>query len=291
MPAWDGAGVVEAVGSAVKDFRAEDRVVTFFAPKLASSRGDNALATMSDVREMLGHGTDGTLRSRGVFPETALVHAPKTLDWLPAGTLACNWPTAWNALFGMKGREARSDSFVLVQGTGGLSMAALQLAIATGATVIATTSTDDKAARLKDLGVAYTINYKTNPNWAEEARGLTPDKRGFDFVLDVGGNETLPRSLAAARIDGLVLILGLVGKEAETVPMIMAMLHTCVVRGVMGGSRNHLKELVRFIDEKKIVPVIDEVVFELADAKEAYKRLEAKEHFSKVVIRIDHPED
>lgn len=237
---------------------------------------------------LLGQGTDGTLRSHGVFSEKALVLAPKSLGWLPAATLTCTWTTAWNALFGLKGKEAGRDSWILVQGTGGVSIATLQLASTIGATVIATTSTDDKATRLKALGASHVVNYRSNPdNWGQEARYLTPGGRGFDIVIDVAGNESLSQSLGAVRVDGVVLVVGGVGGNAEPVPLFATLLHTCIVRGILGGSRGQFKELVRFIDEKGISPAVDDVVFELAEVKDAYGRLKEKKHFSKVVIRID----
>lgn len=288
MPGCDGAGIVEAVGSSVHEFRPGDRVVTHCVPKLAESAGDDAFSTVADVPYMMGQGIDGTLRSMGVFAEKALVHAPKSLDWLPAATLTCNWPTAYNALFGLKGREAGPGTWVLLQGTGGVSIATLQVAVAAGATVVATTSSEDKAERLRKLGAAHTINYRSNPDdWGVQARRLTPEGRGFDIVIDVGGNETLPQSLAAVRVDGQVLVLGQVGRTAENVPMYMALLHTCIVRGFLGGNRTQLKEVIRFIDEKKISPAVDDVVFELAEAKDAYRRLKERKHFAKVLIRID----
>jgi len=236
----------------------------------------------------MGQCIDGTLRSVGIFGEKALVHAPKTLSWLPAATLTCNWPTAYNALFALKGREAGPGTWVLVQGTGGVSTATLQVAVAAGATVVATTSSEKKVARLRELGAAYTINYRSNPDdWDMQARQLTPEGHGFDIVIDVGGNETLSQSFAAVRADGQVLPLGQVGRTAENVPMYMALLHTCIVRGFLGGNRTQLKEVIRFIDEKKISPAVDDVVFELAEAKDAYRRLKAQKHFAKVLIRID----
>ncbi|KAL2812336.1 hypothetical protein BDW59DRAFT_41639 [Aspergillus cavernicola] len=289
IPGCDGAGTVEAVGPSVREFRAGDRVVTYSAPKLVDSQGDDAPAGIADAVECLGQGVDGTLRSWAVFSESALVHAPKSLEWLTAATLPCTWTTAWNALFGLKGREVGADSWVLVQGTGGVSIATLQVAVAAGATVVATTSTEEKAARLKALGAAHVVNYRTNPeSWGKEARRLTPNGRGFDFVIDVGGNETLPQSLASVRVDGIVLVVGQVGDKAEPVPLFAALMHTCIVRGILSSSRNQFREVVRFIDEKEIVPAIDDVVFELAEAKGAYRRLKEKQHFSKVVIRIEH---
>ncbi|KFA74026.1 hypothetical protein S40288_05151 [Stachybotrys chartarum IBT 40288] len=288
IPGCDGVGIVQAIGSAVKDFQPGDRVATFCAPELAASSGDDAQASMVDVPAMLGQGTDGTLASLGVFAESGLVLAPSSLDWLPASTLSCTWVTAWNSLFGLKGREVGPESWVLVQGTGGVSIATLQLAVAAGATVVATSSSPEKAARVRALGAAHTVDYRKNPDgWGKEARALTPNGRGFDFVIDIGGNETLPQSLAAVRVDGVVMVVGLVGENVAPVPLFAALFATCIVRGVLAGSRNHFNELVKFIDDKKVVPAYDDVTFELAEAKEAYRRLNEKKHFAKVVIRID----
>ncbi|KAI1172787.1 putative zinc-containing alcohol dehydrogenase [Nemania sp. FL0916] len=292
IPGCDGAGLVEATGSAVRDFRVGDRVVTHLAPKLVEASGNDAPPTMADVHDMLGFRRDGTLRSYAVFPEAALVPAPKSLDWLPASTLTCTWVTAWNALYGLEGNQIGPGSWVLVQGTGGLSIAVLQLAVAAGANVVGTTSTDDKASRLSTLGAVHTANYRLNPeSWGTEVRNHTPNGRGFDIVIDVGGYQTLPQSLTAVRPDGLLLILGGVGDmNAEPVPIFAAVEHTCVVRGIFGGSRTQFYELVKYIDENGVRPAVDDVVFELAEIKEAYRRLSEKKHFAKVVIRIDHPD-
>lgn len=292
VPGSDGAGVVKAVGSSVHAFQVGDAIITHLAPGAVDSNGDDAPAVFADISGGLGQTLDGTLRSEGVFSESALVHAPKTLGWLQASTLTCSGLTAWNSLFGLKGREPGPGSWVLVQGTGGVSVAALQLASAVGATVVATTSSEDKATRLRELGAKYTINYRPNPGgWGQEARTLTPGGRGFDMVVDIGGNATLAQSLSAVRTDGVVVAAGLVGGEAEPVPLLYALAHACIVRGVLLGSRNQLRDLVRFVDEKGVIPVIDDVVFELADAKEAYRFLSEQKHFSKVVIRIDHCSD
>ncbi|PYH94335.1 alcohol dehydrogenase [Aspergillus ellipticus CBS 707.79] len=287
VPGCDGSGIVEAVGASVQDFCPGDRVVTHVAPALAESRGDEAPVSIEDTRASLGQEIDGTLRSHGVFSEKALVHAPKSLDWIPAATLTCNWTTVWNGLFGLKGREVGPGSWVLVQGTGGVSIAAIQLSVAAGATVVATTSTEEKADRLKALGATHVVNYRTNPeDWGQEVRGFTPDERGFDFIIDIGGNQTLPQSLAAVRVDGIVVLVGMVGEDAEPVPMFQAFMHSCIVRGILAGSRSQLREVVRFIDEKGVVPAVDDVVFGLEEVKSAYRRLRERKHFSKVVIRI-----
>jgi NADPH:quinone reductase-like Zn-dependent oxidoreductase len=224
----------------------------------------------------------------GVFGAGALVHAPSSLNWLQASTLTVTWLTAWNALLGLEGSKAGPGKQVLIQGTGGVSVAALQLAVALGAEVVATTSSSERAAKLKALGAKHVINYRDTPDWGKEARSLTPGGEGFDIVIDVGGNETLGQSLAAVQTGGLVNVIGAVGGQAETVPLLGALISTCIVRGILAGSRSQFNDVVRFIDEKKLKPAIDDVVFELEDAKEAYRRLSEKKHFAKVVIRIDH---
>lgn len=281
--------MVKAVGPDVVEFRIGDRVVTHFDPD--ENAGPNKIPTFADVPSALGQGTDGTLRTHGVFSQNALVHAPQTLDLLSASTLTITWLTAWNAYFGLEGRKAGPESWILVQGTGGVSVAALQLAVALGANVVATTSTEEKSFRLRALGATHVVNYRENADtWGQKARDLTPEGRGFDHVLDVGGNETLAHSLKAVRAEGLISIIGAVGTAtAEPVPMFMALPHACIVRGFLAGSREQFQELVRFIDEKKIQPAVDDIVFDLADAKDAYRRLKNRKHFSKVLIKIEQP--
>ncbi|KAH8172481.1 zinc-binding dehydrogenase domain-containing protein [Sarocladium implicatum] len=283
VPGCDGAGTVEAIGSEVKDHKAGDRVITF----IWDEADDNRFPSAFNAREMMGMGMDGTLRTHGVFSENTLITAPESLDWLQASTLTCTYISAYNALFGVEGHKAGPGKRVFVQGTGGVSIAALQLAKAAGAEVIATTSSDDKAAKLTALGASHIVNYRTSADWGQKARALTPNNIGFDIVIDIGGNETLPQSLAAIRVDGLVTVIGGVGSQDQPVPLFATLIHTCIVRGIISGSKAQYKELVRFIDEKKIVPVIDDEVFELAQAKDAYRKLDEKKHFAKVVMRID----
>jgi NADPH:quinone reductase-like Zn-dependent oxidoreductase len=285
--------VVLAVGSSVQDFRVGDKVITYPAPAVPETQpddGDTAIPGIRDAPLMLGQGTDGTLRSAGVFSEKALVHAPASLSWTLAASLPCNWATAWNVLFGLEGKKAGPETWVLIQGSGGLSVAALQLAVAAGATVVATTSSEEKEARLRTLGAAHTVNYRREPEeWAAKARGLTPGGRGFDIVVDVGGDETLPHSLSAVRLDGVVALVGLLGnKDVPSVPLLSVFWHGCIVRSLILGSREQLRQVVQFVDEKKITPAIDDRMFELAEARDAYRFLSEKRHFAKVVIRIDH---
>ncbi|KAF5253863.1 hypothetical protein FANTH_1324 [Fusarium anthophilum] len=291
VPLCDGAGSVEAVGSAVKDYKLGDRVITFPAPDVVVERGSDANVNMSDVPTMLGLGTRGTLRTNGVFLESALVHAPESLDWLQAATLPVTWITAWNALSKLGRDKIGPQTWILVQGTGGVSVATLQLASSFGLTVVATTSSQEKAEKLKKLGTAHVVNYRENAtSWGKEARSLTPNGVGFDMIIDIGGDETLKQSLEAVRPYGSIQVVGAVAHNTEPVPMMGALMFTCTIRGLLMGNQNQYKDLVRYIDEKKLKPVYDDTVFELADAKEAYRTLKEQKHFAKVVIRIDHDE-
>ncbi|KAJ2988341.1 hypothetical protein NUW58_g4029 [Xylaria curta] len=187
IPGCDGAGLVTAVGSSVKDFRPGDRVVTHLAPKLVEASGDDAPSTIADISATLGSGNAGTLRSHTVFLEGALVPAPKSLDWLRASSLTYTWTTAWNALYRLKDKRIGPGSWVLIQGTGGVSVAILELAVAAGANVVGTTSTEDRVARLAEPGATHTINYRTKPeSWGAEARAQTPGGRGFDIGYQCG---------------------------------------------------------------------------------------------------------
>jgi NADPH:quinone reductase-like Zn-dependent oxidoreductase len=154
--------------------------------------------------------------------------------------------------------------------------------------VIATTSSEEKAKRLAQLGVKHVINYRENPEWGQNVKDLTPNKRGVDIVVDVGGDNTLGESVQAVRPDGLVVAAGLVaGAATDDKPGLLSTLwNLCIVRGVLLGTRNQFKDMNRFVEDKDIKLAVDDQIFELQGAKEAYERLEAQKHFAKVVIRI-----
>ena len=200
IPGCDGAGIVKAIGSGVNAFKSGDKVVTHIIGHVA----DDARINFSMVGGALGMGSNGTLTQYGIFHSTNVVHAPSNLSFQEAATLPCSGLTAHNALFGLSGREVKRDDWVLVQGTGGVSVAALQIALAVGAHVVATTSSSAKAARLKKMGVEEVINYRDTPEWGLPARALTPGNVGFDHVIDVGGDATLGQSLKAVNTDGVL---------------------------------------------------------------------------------------
>jgi NADPH:quinone reductase-like Zn-dependent oxidoreductase len=240
VPGSDGAGEVIAIGSKVTRFKVGEKVTTLFNQgHLAGSLDFKSLATG------LGGVLDGTLRQHGVFNEEGLVHMPENLTYLEGSTLTCAGLTAWNALYGLK--QLMPGDYVLTQGTGGVSIFALQFAKAAGAKVIATTSSVAKADMLKRLGADYVINYRDTLDWGEKAKSLTPGKQGVNHVVEIGGPGTMQQSLKAIKIDGVITIIGFVaaagGKEQPT--YLETLNNMCVVRGILVGSRLQMEAMVR----------------------------------------------
>ncbi|KAJ4986260.1 Zinc-type alcohol dehydrogenase [Stagonosporopsis vannaccii] len=281
VPGSDGAGVVESVGSGVTRFKPGDRVVTLFnSGHIAGSLDASSLATG------LGGAIDGTLREYGVFDEQGLVAAPKNLNDLEASTLSCAGLTAWNALYGLESRALKPGQWVLTQGTGGVSIFALQFAKAAGARVIATTSSSSKAETLKKLGADHIINYRETPNWGERAKELTGGT-GVQHVVEVGGPTTMAQSLKAIAIDGVISIIGFIGGMDKNQPTFLETLNNiCTVRGILVGSRLQMQDMVNAIEANDLHPVVDEKVFELKDLKEAYEYMWDQKHFGKLTIKV-----
>lgn len=233
----------------------------------------------------LGGVLDGTLREYGVFNEEGLSLAPQNLNAVETATLTCAGLTAWNALYGLK--RLLPGQWVLVQGTGGVSIFGLQFAKAAGAKVIATSSTAEKCETLKKLGADHVINYKEDPNWGATAKKLTPGGQGVDHVIEVGGAGTLEQSCAAIKYEGVISIIGfLSGAETKT-SALHALFHICTFRGVYVGPREQLEDMVRCVEANDIHPVVDEKIFTLDQAKEAYQYMWDKKHFGKVGIKIE----
>lgn len=291
VPGSDGAGVVVEVGNQVQSLKPGDRVVTHMLPRNFEDASlgeidDFALPGYGHIAAGLGQDLDGTLTTHGVFQESCLCKLEGVLSYEEAATLTCSGLTAWNALMGLEGRKVKAGDWVLVQGSGGVSVAALQFAVAVGATVVATTSSEEKGAKLRELGASHIINYRQVREWGSEAKKLTPSGRGFDFVVDVGGDATLTQALQAIRVDGIVAVIGMVGGTHEAVPLMSVLWTVCIVRGVLLGTRQMMADMVAFVSEKGVKPALDTEAFSLAEAKSAYQRLEEQKHFSKVVIRI-----
>ncbi|KAL2001128.1 hypothetical protein VTN02DRAFT_2195 [Thermoascus thermophilus] len=282
VPGSDGAGEVVEVGSKVTLFKKGDKVVTVF--NQGHQFGD--IDTRAS-KTGLGGVFDGTLRQYGVFNESGLLRAPNNLNALETATLTCAGLTSWNALYGLK--PLKPGQTVLVQGTGGVSIFALQFAKAAGAKVIATTSSDKKAETLKKLGADHVLNYKTDPNWGETARKFTPDGEGVDHIIEVGGPGTLEQSLKCVKFEGVISLIGFLGaKDPRGQPAIMdALSRICTIRGVYVGSKQLMQDMIRAIEANNIHPVVDQKVFSLEQAREAYEYMWAQKHFGKVAIKID----
>jgi NADPH:quinone reductase-like Zn-dependent oxidoreductase len=282
VPGSDGAGEVIEVGAKVTEFKKGDRVATLFNQGHQFGDIDQHAATTG-----LGGVIDGVLREYGVFNEQGLVKAPSNLNAIEASTLSCAALTSWNALYGLK--PLKPGQVVLVQGTGGVSMFALQFAKAAGATVIATTSSAAKAERLKKLGADHIINYRTDTNWGETARKLTPDGAGVDHIIEVGGSGTLQQSFKCVKFEGVISVIGFVGGvDPKSLPNVLDTLsHICTVRGVYVGSKALMRDMIRAIEANNIHPIVDDKVFTLDQAKEAYEYMWNQQHFGKLAIKIN----
>lgn len=284
VPASDGAGTVEAVGSGVTRFAKGDKVLTLFNQAHLAGSLDGYSVTTG-----VGGTIDGALRQYGAYDEQGLVRMPANLDFLQGSTLTCAGLTAWNGLYGLESRALKPGDWVLTQGTGGVSMFAVQFAKAAGAKVIATTSSAEKGEKLKALGADHVINYKTEPNWGEAAKKLTPGGRGVQHILEVGGPNTMAQSLKAISIDGVISIIGFLGgAKGEQQPTFLECLNNiCTVRGVLVGNRMQFEEMNRAVEANDIKPVVDEKVFSLDQTKEAYQYMWDQKHFGKLCIKID----
>ena len=276
VPLSDGAGEVAALGAGATRFAIGDRVCPTFCPDWIAGPLTEAVTTRA-----LGGTLDGVLADYVVVPEAALVAIPAHLSFEEAATLPCAAVTAWHSLVEVGGVKAGDT--VLVQGTGGVSVFALQFAKVLGARVIGTSSSDAKLAKAKSLGLDEAINYRTTPEWQDVARALTGGV-GVDHVVEVGGAGTLQRSIQAVRMGGSIGVIGVLTGKAEIDPT--AILRRRVgLRGIYVGSRAMFEAMNRAIALHEIRPVVDRV-FAFAEAKEAWRHMEGAGHFGKIVVRV-----
>lgn len=277
IPCSDGAGEVAAVGDGVTRVKPGDRVCTVFAQKWIAGR-----PTRERLRSTLGGPLDGTLAELAVFDQEGLVKTPDHLTDEEASTLPCAALTAWSALV-TEGGITAGDS-VLVQGTGGVSLFALQLAKLLGARVIATSSRDEKLARVREMGADETINYREVPAWGARAKELTGGE-GVDHVVEVGGAGTLQQSLLAVRFGGTISLIGnLAGTKSELL-LTHVFMQKIRVQGILVGDRESFEAMNRAIALHRLRPVVDRV-FPFKEAPAAFAHMAAGDHFGKIVIRI-----
>ncbi len=277
IPMSDGAGVVTAVGEGVTAFAPGDFVVSLFFPDW--QLGD---ATPETTRRIPGDTIDGFGREAITLPASALTKAPPGYTHAEAATLTCAGLTAWRGLVVAGG--VKPGDIVLVQGSGGVSVFALQFAKAAGATVVATSSSDAKLERLKALGADILINYKQEPKWGKKAKQLT-DGRGVDHVIEIGGPGTLPQSIAACRMGGHIALIGVLTGISGEVPTYMLFSSQLRVTGIMVGSAKDQLDMNRAIAANKIKPIIDSS-FPLEAIGDAYRHQASQAHFGKICLEF-----
>lgn len=273
VPNSDAAGEVVALGPGVGDVAVGDRVAScFFQDWQDGACSEAAMASA------LGGALDGVLAEEVVLSARGVVHIPDHLGFEEAATLPCAALTAWNALVGVA--RIKAGDTVLLLGTGGVSIFALQFARLLGARVIITSSSDDKLARARDIGAWQTINYTTHPDWEKPVLELT-DGRGVDAVVEVGGAGTLERSIAATRVAGTIALIGVLTGGEINPSMIMR--KSIRLQGVYVGPRRMFQEMNRAVAFHDMKPVIHQL-FPFDDAPKAYHAMARAGHFGKLVI-------
>jgi len=276
IPCSDGAGEVVAVGEGVSRVRPGDRVCGIFAQGWIAGEPSRDMA-----RTTLGGPLDGMLAEQVALSEEGLVKTPDHLSDMEAATLPCAAVTAWSSLIegGLQPGET-----VLLLGTGGVSIVALQLAVIAGARAIITSSSDEKLERARQLGAAAGINYRQVPEWGARVKELTGGE-GVDYVLEVGGASTLPQSLQAVRAGGRIYLIGVLGGNAAEVSIPAIQMRRVRVEGVLVGSRASFEALNRAVSLHQLRPVIDRT-FPLAEARAAFEHMAAGRHFGKICIEL-----
>ena len=277
VPVSDGSGEVVAIGEGVTRVKVGDRVAANFSQKWLGGE-----PTRAKLGASLGGPLDGMLSDYRALHEEGLVHVPSHLTDEEAATLPCAAVTAWNSLINMGGLTAGET--VLVQGTGGVSIFALQFAKLAGARVIVTSSSDEKLARAKTLGADFGINYSTTPEWDKQAKEITGGT-GVDHIIEVGGAGTFPKSLRSIKIGGHIGLIGNLSGNATEVNLVQILMQNLRIQGVLVGSRDTFETMNRAISLNEMRPVIDRV-FAFEEAPRAFEHMASGAHFGKICIRF-----
>lgn len=276
VPCSDGAGEIVAVGAGVERWKQGDRVAGIFFQEWYEGPFQ-----MAYHKGALGGSLPGVLTEYVVLPESSVVALPEHLSFAQAACLPCAGVTAWQALIRRGGLQAGET--VLALGTGGVSVLALQLAVAAGAQVIITSSSDEKLARAKAMGAMATVNYRTTPDWDKEVWRLT-GKRGVDHVVEVGGPGTLGRSMSAVACGGQIALIGvLTGFGAPDASLFPLVARNVRLDGIYVGSRADFEGLNEFVSQHRLEPVIDRI-YPFEEASAAFRHMQSATHFGKIVI-------
>jgi len=277
VPLSDAAGIIESIGPGVSRLKPGDRVFNnFFQDWTGGAPSEEKFASAP------GGMLDGVLSRYRVFPQHALLIPPPHLSDVEAAALPCAGLTAWSAV--VKFGRTKPGSVVLTQGTGGVSLFALQFARLAGARVIATSSSEEKIAKLPKLGADETINYRTKPEWGKQARALTAG-RGVDLVVEVGGAGTLNESLRATRIGGTLAMIGVLAGPANDLRLPLVVMQQLRLQGVTVGSLDDLEAMVAAIAQHRLRPVVEKV-FPFEAARDAFRCMSEGRHFGKVAITL-----
>ena len=276
IPCSDGAGEVVAVGDGVTAWRPGDRVAGIFMQNWIDGP-----ATPEKVKGALGGDIDGMLAQSAILHEAGLVAFPKHLSFEEAATLPCAAVTAWNAL---SKADLKPGSTVLIQGTGGVSLFAMQFARIMGMRVLGVSSSDEKLERARALGLHAGLNYRQTPEWDRWVLDQTGGE-GVDLVVEVGGVGTLPRSLRAVRMGGTVAQIGVLSGPGEQLPLPMILHKQAHIRGIYVGSRRDFETMNVCIDLAGLHPIVENTRW--IETPAVLHRMEAGDHFGKLVVTID----
>lgn len=280
IPVSDGAGEVIAVGDGVTGFKPGDRVLGHFFPLWLAGEPSVEKFSVS-----MGGPYDGWLCERRVYNATALAHIPAQLSYAEAAALPCAALTAWSAIVTLG--KVQPGYRVLIQGTGGVALFALQFAKRAGAEVIMTSSSDEKLARVNAMGADHLINYKRDPQWGRAARALTGGA-GLDHIVELGGAGTLTQSIRAIRPGGFISMIGVLsGATSNDLLLPLVVMQQVRLQGVTVGSKEGLDAMLRAMTLADIKPVLDQT-FELSEAgvRAAFQHMGGGSHFGKIVIDV-----
>ncbi len=278
IPCSDGAGEIAAIGDGVTRVKVGDRVAACFAQGwIAGPPSREKL-----LNTTLGGPLDGMLAEQVVLHEDGVVKIPEHLTNEEAATLPCAALTAWSAL--VRHAQTKPGDTILVLGTGGVSIFALQFARIMGATAIVTSSSDEKLARAKQLGAAHGINYSTNANWSKQVRELTGGE-GVDHVIEVGGTGTLTQSMRSVKMGGTISLIGVLSGPEAPLNLTPILMQDIRLQGVIVGHRDSFDDMNRAISAHQLKPVVDRV-FSMTDIHAAVEYMAAGRHFGKVCVRI-----
>jgi NADPH:quinone reductase-like Zn-dependent oxidoreductase len=276
VPLSDGVGIVTEVGPGVTRFKTGDRVAGAFMQQWIDGPIDRR-----KFKSALGGAVQGVLSEYRTFHEDGLVPVPKHLTDVEAACLPCAGVTAWHSLF--EERPARPGDTVLIQGTGGVSIFALQFATAAGLRSVVISSSDQKLERARQLGATHTINYRQQPEWEKSVLSLLPD--GVDYVVEVGGSDTITRSLKAVRMGGMVAVIGALTGAAPTIDPRAILMNSLRAQGIYVGSRSMFERMNQALELHQIHPVVDRV-FPWLDVRQAMTSMKEQSHLGKICLQV-----